>query len=74
MQLECFYSVLAVCQALKQEEWDKLYEEPEGLALQDAVVLNKYMLAGMTMLTTKDKKTSDFVNYPMLLKAQLKMN
>ena len=73
-QLEAFYSVMAVCQALKQDEWDKLYEGADAVEFKDAVVFNKYILAGMQMLDLKDKKTVDFVNYPLLLKAQLKAN
>ena len=40
-----------------------------GIEYKDAIVLNKYLLAGMQMLTLKDKKTIDLINYPMLLKA-----
>jgi len=59
---------------MKPDEWEKLYEGGDAIEFKDAVVFNKYILAGMQMLDLKDKKTTDFVNYPLLLKAQLKLN
>ena len=54
---------------MKPDEWEKLYEGGDAIEFKDAVVFNKYILAGMQMLDLKDKKTTDFVNYPLLLKA-----
>lgn len=74
IQLETCYSILAQLQALKVEEWDSLYEGTDALDVKEAAVLNKYYIGGMSLLTKKDTKASNMVNYPMLLKGQIKMN
>ena len=73
--METAYSILACLQSLKVDEWDKLYGDDEKLLdIKDAAVLNKYLIAGMAMLSEKDTKAAGMVNYPVLLKGQLKMN
>ena len=72
--METLYSILAQLQALKTDEWDKLYAGEEGLDVKEAALLNKYLIAGMGLLSDKDQKATNMVNFPMLLKAQIKMN
>ena len=43
------------------------------LDVKEAAVFNKYLLAGMALLAEKDPKTTNMVNFPMLLNGQLKM-
>jgi len=45
-----------------------LYEGADALDVKEAAVLNKYYIGGMSLLTKKDTKASNMVNYPMLLK------
>jgi hypothetical protein len=65
---------LAQLQALKAEEWESLFDGADALDVKEAAVLNKYFIGGMSLLTKKDTKASNMVNYPMLLKGQIKMN
>jgi len=65
---------LAQLQALKAEEWESLFDGVDALEVKEAAVLNKYFIGGMSLLTKKDTKASNMVNYPMLLKGQIKMN
>ena len=51
-----------------------MYEGGDSLDVKEAAVLNKYFIAGMSLLSKKDTKASNFVNYPMLLKGQIRMN
>ena len=64
--------------SFKPDEWDQLFEgaasDESGLDIKEAVSLNKYILAAMKMLSTKDQKTQQLVSYAVLLKTQLKMN
>jgi len=45
-----------------------LYEGPDAPDIKEAAILNKYYIAGMHLLTKKDPKAANMVNYPMLLK------
>ena len=64
---------MAALQALKPEEWDKLFEG-DNLDIKEAAVLNKYFVAFMQLLTQKDTKAASMINYAMLLKGQIGMN
>ena len=62
-------------QQLKPDEWEKMYgEDKDKLDVKDAAVLNKYLMAGMALLSEKDAKVVNLVSYPVLLKGQLQMN
>ncbi len=64
---------MAALQALKPEEWDKLFDS-DNLDIKEASVLNKYFVAFMYLLTQKDTKAASMVNYAMLLKGQIGIN
>ncbi len=51
-----------------------MFDGVDALDVKEAAVLNKYFIGGMSLLTKKDTKASNMVNYPMLLKGQIKMN
>lgn len=80
MQMECFYQVAACLQALKPDEIEAMMQTEPGeskegaLDVHEAVALNKYLLAGMQMLTKGDAKVKTMISYPLLLKAQLRLN
>ena len=64
---------MAALQALKPEEWDKLFEG-DNLDIKEAAVLNRYFVAFMSLLAQKDAKAASMVNFAMLLKGQIGMN
>ena len=61
---------------MKADEQDTLFngKDDASLNIDEAVVMNKYILAGMFMLDKADAKAKGMVSYPFLLKAQLKLN
>ena len=47
---------------------------PDSININEGIVMNKYILAGMQMLSKGDAKTKSMLSYPALLKAQLRLN
>ena len=52
-QKETFFSVMQCLQQLNTQQWDALYNSG-NLEIDDAVVLNKYIVTAYEMLTSKD--------------------
>lgn len=54
--------MLAAIQSLGAQV-DQVYEGANALDIKEASVLSKYLIAGMRLLTQKDAKAANMVNY-----------